>query len=241
MKVGKTTRVLTVYQWKPDPSKKGNVLVKFAMRYTHPLITKSRYKYLTGGENRGWYTTKAIPTGKDSKGKDKLLISDIRNSQLITKVSKVLNEMIDETILDLTGEKPKEPEPSKTLLLKDIARPYDENNELYGLAFKWWVNRVKPAKNTLKTRVSVYNQHIFPNFNENMSLKQFCMEQEKMQTIIDNATEGTSKNIHIYLKMIFDWAVEYGELTVSQHPILNKKVKRKTLTSAEEQAKLPHS
>lgn len=198
MKVGKTTRVLTVYQWKPDPSKKGNVLVKFAMRYTHPLITKSRYKYLTGGENRGWYTTKAIPTGKDSKGKDKLLISDIRNSQLITKVSKVLNEMIDETILDLTGEKPKEPEPSKTLLLKDIARPYDEN----------------------------------------MSLKQFCMEQEKMQTIIDNATEGTSKNIHIYLKMIFDWAVEYGELTVSQHPILNKKVKRKTLTSAEEQAKL---
>ena len=45
MKVGKTTRVLTVYQWKPDPSKKGNVLVKFAMRYTHPLITKSRYKY----------------------------------------------------------------------------------------------------------------------------------------------------------------------------------------------------
>lgn len=238
MKVGKTTRVLTVYQWKPDPSKKGNVLVKFAMRYTHPLITKSRYKYLTGGENRGWYTTKAIPTGKDSKGKDKLLISDIRNSQLITKVSKVLNEMIDETILDLTGEKPKEPEPSKTLLLKDIARPYDENNELYGLAFKWWVNRVKPAKNTLKTRVSVYNQHIFPNFNENMSLKQFCMEQEKMQTIIDNATEGTSKNIHIYLKMIFDWAVEYGELTASQHPILNKKVKRKTLTSAEEQAKL---
>lgn len=56
MKVGKTTRVLTVYQWKPDPSKKGNVLVKFAMRYTHPLITKSRYKYLTRGENKGWYT-----------------------------------------------------------------------------------------------------------------------------------------------------------------------------------------
>lgn len=37
MKVGKTTRVLTVYQWKPDPSKKGNVLVKFAMRYTHRI------------------------------------------------------------------------------------------------------------------------------------------------------------------------------------------------------------
>lgn len=146
--------------------------------------------------------------------------------------------MIDETILDLTGENPKEIEPSKTLLLKDIARPYDENNELYGLAFKWWVNRVKPAMNTLKTRVSVYNQHIFPYFDENMSLKQFCMEQEKMQTIIDNATEGTSKNIHIYLKMIFDWAVEHGELTVSQHPILNKKVRRKVLTSAEEQAKL---
>ncbi len=53
MKVGKTTRVLTVYQWKPDPSKKGNVLVKFAMRYTHPLITKSRYKYLTGGKIKG--------------------------------------------------------------------------------------------------------------------------------------------------------------------------------------------
>ena len=238
MKVGRTTRVLTVYKWKPDLSKKGNVLVKFAMRYTHPLVMKSRYKYLTGGENRGWYTTKATPTGKDSKGHEKLLISDIKNSQLITKVSKLLNEMIDETILDLTGENPKEIEPSKTLLLKDIARPYDENNELYGLAFKWWVNRVKPAMNTLKTRVSVYNQHIFPYFDENMSLKQFCMEQEKMQTIIDNATEGTSKNIHIYLKMIFDWAVEHGELTVSQHPILNKKVRRKVLTSAEEQAKL---
>ena len=238
MKVGKTTRVLTVYQWKPDPSKKGNVLVKFAMRYTHPLITKSRYKYLTRGENKGWYTTKAIPTGKDSKGHEKLLISDIKNSQLITKVSKILNEMIDETVLDLTGEKPKKLEPSKTLCLKEIARPYDENSELYGLAFKWWVNRVKPAKNTLKTRVSVYNQHISPYFNENMSLKQFCMEQEKMQDIINNASEGTSKNIHIYLKMIFDWAVEQGELTASQHPILNKRVKRKTLTSAEEQAKL---
>ena len=135
MKVGRTTRVLTVYKWKPDLSKKGNVLVKFAMRYTHPLVMKSRYKYLTGGENRGWYTTKATPTGKDSKGHEKLLISDIKNSQLITKVSKLLNEMIDETILDLTGENPKEIEPSKTLLLKDIARPYDENNELYGLAF----------------------------------------------------------------------------------------------------------
>ena len=238
MKVGKTTRVLTVYQWKPDPSKKGNVLVKFAMRYTHPLITKSRYKYLTGGENKGWYSTKATPTGKDSKGQDKLVISDIKNSQLITKVSKLLNAMIDETVLELTGEKPKEIEPSKTVLLKDIARPYDVNKELYGLAFKWWVKRVKPAKNTLYSRVSVYNQHIFPNFNENMSFKQFCMEQEKMQSIIDNATERISKNIHIYLKMIFDWAVEHGELTISQHPILNKKVKRKTFTSAEEQAKL---
>ena len=166
MKVGKTTRVLTVYQWKPDPSKKGNVLVKFAMRYTHPLITKSRYKYLTGGENKGWYSTKATPTGKDSKGQDKLVISDIKNSQLITKVSKLLNAMIDETVLELTGEKPKEIEPSKTVLLKDIARPYDVNKELYGLAFKWWVKRVKPAKNTLYSRVSVYNQHIFPNFNK---------------------------------------------------------------------------
>ena len=48
-----------------------------------------------------------------------------------------------------------------------------------------------------------------------------------MQDIINNASEGTSKNIHIYLKMIFDWAVEQGELTASQHPILNKRVKRK--------------
>lgn len=238
MKVGKTTRVLTVYHWKPDPSKKGNVLVKFAMRYTHPLITKSRYKYLTGGENKGWYTTKATPTGKDKNGQEKLLISDIKNSQLITKVSKLLNDKIDETILELTGEKSKIVEPSKTLFLKDVARPYDENNGLYGLAFKWWVKRVKPAKNTLKSRISVYNQHILPHFNENMSLKQFCMEHEKMQAIIDNASEGTSKNIYIYLKMIFDWALENGELTVSHHPILNKKVKRKTLTSAEEQAKL---
>ena len=85
--------------------------------------------FVTRGENKGWYTTKAIPTGKDSKGHEKLLISDIKNSQLITKVSKILNEMIDETVLDLTGEKPKKLEPSKTLCLKEIARPNDENNE----------------------------------------------------------------------------------------------------------------
>lgn len=37
------SRVLIVDSWKNDPNKKGNVLIKFAMRVTHP-ITKKSYK-----------------------------------------------------------------------------------------------------------------------------------------------------------------------------------------------------
>ena len=75
------------------------MLVKFAMRYTHPLITKSRYKYLTGEKIKGGIRLRQYQQEKDSKGHEKLLISDIKNSHLITKVSKILNEMIDETII----------------------------------------------------------------------------------------------------------------------------------------------
>lgn len=34
------SRVLIISSWRPDPYKSGNVLVKFAMRFTHP-ITKN--------------------------------------------------------------------------------------------------------------------------------------------------------------------------------------------------------
>ena len=35
-----SSRVLIISSWRPDPYKAGNVLVKFAMRFTHP-ITKN--------------------------------------------------------------------------------------------------------------------------------------------------------------------------------------------------------
>ena len=34
------SRVLIISSWRPDPNKAGNVLVKFAMRFTHPITKK---------------------------------------------------------------------------------------------------------------------------------------------------------------------------------------------------------
>ena len=38
------SRVLIISSWRPDPNKAGNVLVKFAMRFTHPITKKSHKK-----------------------------------------------------------------------------------------------------------------------------------------------------------------------------------------------------
>ena len=37
--------------------------------------------------------------------------------------------------------------------------------------------------------------------------------------------------------MIFDWSVENGQITLTQDPITNNKVKRRVLTKSEEQNK----
>lgn len=44
-----------------------------------------------------------------------------------------------------------------------------------------------------------------------------------------------ARNLHIYLKMVFDWSVENGQITLTQDPIANNKVKRRVLTKSEEQ------
>ncbi|MDR2832806.1 MAG: hypothetical protein LBV67_03730 [Streptococcaceae bacterium] len=88
------TRTLLIKDWKYDQKKKGNVLVRFAMRYTRPLTTQSRLKYLTDTYSKGWFTTKATPTGTNNKGEKQLLLTDIKNTQLISKVTNLLNEKI---------------------------------------------------------------------------------------------------------------------------------------------------
>ncbi|GAB2023049.1 site-specific integrase [Pseudolactococcus yaeyamensis] len=228
-------RTLRIREWRTDSSKRGNIQVRFSMTYTHPLRSEIRYSYLTGGENKGWYSTKATPTGTNRKGEIQLLVSDIKNTQLIAKVTKILNTQIDTVIQEITGEIPQK-EITKTLTLDEIARPYDENDAPYGLAYKWWLTKRKPAWNTIKTRKSTFNQHIKPNFSMKMSLKEFVLQVPKMQEIIDNNTIGTSKNIHIYLKMILDWALETGEINSTQHPMIERKLKRRTLSRSEEQA-----
>ena len=86
------SRVLIISSWRPDPYKSGNVLVKFAMRFTHPITKKSHKKYLSTGASKGWFTTKASPSKRTSSGKERLLVNDIKNSQLITQVTKELNK-----------------------------------------------------------------------------------------------------------------------------------------------------
>ena len=46
-----------------------------------------------------------------------------------------------------------------------------------------------------------------------------------------------ARNLHIYLKMIFDWSVENGQITLTQDPIANNKVKRRVLTKSEGRTK----
>ena len=101
------SRVLIISSWRPDPYKSGNVLVKFAMRFTHPITKKSHKKshkkYLSIGARKGWFTTKATPSKKSPSGKERLLVSDIKNSQLITQVTQELNRLVDDYIAELAA------------------------------------------------------------------------------------------------------------------------------------------
>lgn len=229
------SRVLIISSWRPDPYKSGNVLVKFAMRFTHPITKKSHKKYLSTGASKGWFTTKASPSKRTSSGKERLLVNDIKNSQLITQVTKELNKLVDDYIAEITGVKPKKAK--RLLTLEEIAKPFDENGNLYGKAFKSWHDRVKPANNTLKTRVTIYNRYIEPNFDTKMSITKFVTMTDEIQRLIDSSSISMARNLHIFLKMIFDWSVENGQITLTQDPIANNKVKRRVLTKSEEQDK----
>lgn len=227
------SRVLIVDNWKNDPSKKGNVLIKFAMRVTHPITKKSYKKRLSSGENKGWFTTKAKPSAKDKKGNPKLLLSDIKNQQLITKVTRELNKEIDDYFNELLGYSPKKVK--KLLTLDEIAKPYDDSGQLYGKAFKAWYERQRPATNTVKTRVTIYNKYIKPNFDVGMTIVQFSGQVKKIQKIIDSSSLSMGRIFYFYIKMIFDWSVENGYLEANQHPILNKRIIKRELSRAEEQ------
>lgn len=227
------SRVLIISSWRPDPYKSGNVLVKFAMRFTHPITKKSHKKYLSTGASKGWFTTKASPSKKTSSGKERLLVSDIKNSQLITRVTQELNKLVDDYIAEITGVKPKKAK--KLLTLEEVAKPFDENGNLYGKAFKSWHDRVKPANNTLKTRVTIYNRYIEPNFDTKMSITKFVTMTDEIQRLINSSSMPMARNVHIFLKMIFDWSVENGQITLTQDPIANNIVKRRVLTKTEEQ------
>ena len=192
------SRVLIISSWRPDPNKAGNVLVKFAMRFTHPITKKSHKKYLSTGASKGWFTTKARPSKKTSSGKERLLVSDIKNSQLITQVTQELNKLVDDYIAEVTGV---------------------------------------TANNTLKTRVTIYNRYIEPNFDTRISITKFASMTDEIQNLINVSSMHMARNLHIYLKMIFDWSVENGQITLTQDPITNNKVKRRVLTKSEEQNK----
>lgn len=233
------SRVLIISSWRPDPYKSGNVLVKFAMRFTHPITKKSHKKshkkYLSIGARKGWFTTKATPSKKSPSGKERLLVSDIKNSQLITQVTQELNRLVDDYIAELMGVKPKKAK--RLLTLEEIAKPFEEDGNFYGKAFKEWHERVKPANNTLKTRITIYNRCIEPNFDTRMSITKFASMTDEIQKLINASSMHMARNLHIYLKMIFDWSVENGQITLTQDPIANNKVKRRVLTKSEEQDK----
>ncbi|HEM3591067.1 TPA: site-specific integrase, partial [Streptococcus suis] len=142
------------------------------MRFTDPITRKTTRKYLSTGETKGWYTTKASPSD------NRLLVSDIKNSQLITLVTNELTKIVDSYILERTGEKRVEVKTSLSLLSVGEA--------VYGLAFKDWEKRVHPAKNTYYSRISIWNKHISKKFNTQMSIKQFANKEKEIQDLINS-------------------------------------------------------
>ena len=120
------------------------------------------------------------------------------------------------------GVKPKKAK--RLLTLEEIAKPFEEDGNFYGKAFKEWHERVKPANNTLKTRITIYNRYIEPNFDTRMSITKFASMTDEIQKLINASSMHMARNLHIYLKMIFDWSVENGQITLTQDPIANNKV-----------------
>ena len=49
---------------------------------------------------------------------------------------------------------------------------------------------------------------------------------DEIQNLINASSMHRQRNLHIYLKMVFDWSVENGQITLTQDPIANNKVKK---------------
>ena len=66
---------------------------------------------------------------KHHLGKERLLVSDIKNSQLITQVTQELNKLVDDYIAEVTGVTPKKAK--RILTLEEIAKPFLMKMEIF--------------------------------------------------------------------------------------------------------------
>lgn len=162
-------------------------------------------------------------------------MSDIKNSQFIAKFTKILNDKVDDYITQVTGKQPKK-DISKTLTLRRITLPLDPTRNPYGLAYIWWLHEQALAKATIRSKISMFYVFIAPNFNLNMSLNEFILQVDKIQGIINKASIPSSKWIMVYFNMIFNWMLETGNVGSTQHLILGRKLKKRKMTRAEQQA-----
>ena len=61
---------------------------------------------------------------------------------------------------------------------------------------------VKPANNTLKTRVTIYNRYLVPNFDTRCLSQEFASMTDEIQNLINASSMHMARNLHIYLKMV---------------------------------------
>lgn len=91
------------------------------MTFANPLTTDTRRVYLTESDNKAFFSTIVTPPRVNKRsGKPNLLILDIKNSQLIAKVTKIPNDKLDDYITQVTSKRPQK-DISKTLTLGKIA------------------------------------------------------------------------------------------------------------------------
>ena len=51
----------------------------------------------------------------------------------------------------------------------------------------------KPANNTLKTRVTIYNRYLVPNFDTRMSITKFASMTDEIQNLINASSMHMAK------------------------------------------------
>ena len=77
---------------------------------------------------------------------------------------------------------------------------------------KMEVFMVKPLKHGMKgsnqpiilfkTRVTIYNRYLVPNFDTRMSITKFASMTDEIQNLINASSMHMARNLHIYLKMV---------------------------------------